>query len=263
MKRYYAAIWAECLKARKSKVLWGTMIGFAFIAILMGLLILVTNHPELVGGSMIIKAKSAALGKGDWPSYLSLLIEMIIALGVIGFGIVASWVFGREYSDRVAKDLLALPVSRSTIVISKFIVILLWSILLSLILFGVGFVTGLAVNIPGWSGQIARHDFWVFVGSTLLTILLCTPVAFIASFSRGYLLPLSFVIFILILTNLIAIGLPNVLPYFPWAIPMIFSGQAGSKAVPGIGAISYIILGLTSVLGIAATAAWWQFADQK
>ena len=68
----------------------------------------------------------------DWPSYLGLLVEMISALGLLGFGFIASWVFGREYSDRTVKDLLALPIPRSYIVVSKFIVIVIWSVLLAL-----------------------------------------------------------------------------------------------------------------------------------
>jgi ABC-type transport system involved in multi-copper enzyme maturation permease subunit len=44
---------------------------------------------------------------------------------VIGFAFVTSWVFGREYSDRTVKDLLALPAPRSSIVLSKFIVVVI------------------------------------------------------------------------------------------------------------------------------------------
>ena len=261
MKGLFASVWSEGLKVRKSKMFFITIVFFAFIASMMGLMMIVVHHPELAGRSAALSAKTSVLGNGDWPSFLSLLIQVILALGPIGFGMVTSWVFGREYADRVAKDLLALPVSRITIVISKFAVILIWCILLTLMLFLSGLLVGLAINIPGWSAINAQNAFIIFINSSILTLLLCTPVAFLACLSRGYLLPVGFAILTLILTNFVAIGLPNIMPYFPWAIPALYTGIAG-RELPQAGAISYFILFLTSILGFIGTAAWWRFADQ-
>lgn len=262
MKGLYAALWAENLKMRRSKMFVATLLVFSFISILMGLLMYVAQHPEIAGRSATVSAKVSVLGNADWQSFFNLLIQSILALGAIGFGMVTSWVFGREYSDRVVKDLLALPVSRFNIVVSKFIIIIIWNILLALTLFVVGLLTGLAIRIPGWSGENALHAFIIFTGSSILTLLLCTPVAFIASLSRGYLLPIGFAILTLIVTNFVAIGVPNMMPYFPWAIPALYSGIAGREALPQPGVVSYFILVSICILGFLGTAAWWRFADQ-
>jgi ABC-2 type transport system permease protein len=79
---------------------------------------------------------------------------------------------------------------------------------------------------------------------------------------RGYLLAIAFTVASLIVTNFVAIGIPNMMPYFPWAIPALYSGIAGREALPHAGTISYIILVSTSIAGFAGTAAWWRFADQ-
>jgi ABC-2 type transport system permease protein len=57
-------------------------------------------------------------------------------------------------------------------------------------------------------------------------------------------------------------GIPGILPYFPWAIPALFSGIVGRETLPHAGAISYFVLGLTCVLGIFGTAVWWRYSDQ-
>jgi len=256
-----ASVWAEGLKVRKSKMFIITVVFFAFIASMMGLLMFVAHHPELAGRSAALSAKTSILGNGDWASFLTLLIQVILALGPIGFGMVTSWVFGREYADRVAKDLLSLPVSRMTIVISKFVIILCWCILLTLTLFLCGLFVGVAIKIPGWSSTNVLNSFLIFINSSILTFLLCTPVAFLACISRGYLLPIGFAILTLILTNFVAIGLPNIMPYFPWAIPALYSGIAGNE-LPQAEAISYFILIVVSIAGFIGTAAWWRFADQ-
>jgi len=262
MKGLYNAFWAESLKVRKSKIFWITILIFSFIAVMMGLLVFIANHPELVGESVVLSAKASMIGNADWLAYFELLYQIIAMIGLIGFSFVISWVFGREYSDRTIKDLLALPVSRFTIVLSKFIVITIWSALLSLILFVLGVGTGLAVNIPGWSGETALNAFFIFTVTSILTLLLCTPIAFFASYGRGYLLPIAFIILIIIMTQFIMVVVPGIAPYIPWAIPALFCGAAGPSG-PHIGAVSYIILLFTSILGLLITYAWWRFADQK
>ncbi len=261
MNNLSPALWSEALKARRSKVFLVSILFFLFVGVMMGLLTFVARHPEIAGRSATMGAKASALGKADWPSFLDLLIQTILALGSLGYGIVTSWVFGREYSDRVIKDLLALPVPRSAIVAAKFIVVAAWSVILSLSLLAAALVTGWIVGLSGWTFALAQHAFLTYSLSALLTILLCTPVAFVASASRGYLLPIGFVILVLIITQLVGMALPGLMLYFPWAIPALCSGVAGS-ALPPPEPVSWIVLGLTSVLGYCATVSWWNHADQ-
>ncbi|WP_039838516.1 ABC transporter permease, partial [Paenibacillus sonchi] len=61
------------------------------------------------------------------------------------------WVFGREFSDRTIKDLLAKPISRAKIVLSKFLVILAWCLLLSIYMFAVGLAVGALLGAQGGS----------------------------------------------------------------------------------------------------------------
>lgn len=253
MKGLLVSVQAESLKMYKAKIFLFSIIFFAFIGSIMGLMMYVVHHPEIAGRSAALSAKTSLFGKGDWPAFFNLLIQVILSLGPIGFGMVTSWVFGREYADRVVKDLLALPVSRITIVMSKFIITVIWCILLIVTLFSSGLFIGLAVNIPGWSFAIAQDSFITFFNCSVLTLLLCTPVAFLACISRGYLLPVTFAILTLILTNFVAIGLPDILAYFPWAIPALYTGVAG-QGLPKAGAISYFILLLTCILGFIGTA---------
>jgi ABC-2 type transport system permease protein len=261
MRSMIAAFWAESLKIRKSKILWLTILFFLFIPFMIGLLIFVVKNPEFSSKLGIIGTKATMLrfGKADWPTYFGLLNQVIAAVGLMGFGFVTSWVFGREYSDRTIKDLLALPVSRSFIVLSKFIVVVIWCFLLTFILYVFALVIGGMVHISGWSMDIVYHSAGKFMVISLLTILLCTPVAFFASCGRGYLLPMGIVILTLIIANFT--GLVGLGPYFPWAIPGIYSAPAGTEGMQ-LGPVSYVILLFTCMMGLIGTLAWWRFADQ-
>lgn len=227
----------------------------------MGLLMIVAKHPELAGRSATLSAKASFLKNGNWSGFITLILQAILALGPLGYGIVTSWMFGREYSDHTVKDLLALPVSRSAIVTAKFIVVAIWSVLLSAVFFIAALITAWIVNIPGWSLALLQHALAAFSISVLLTIVLSTPVAFIASLSKGYLLPIGYVILVLIMTQLVGMALPGIVIYFPWIVPALCSGMAGN-ALPHPQIASYIILSLTGVLGFVGTVAWWELADQ-
>ncbi|MCU0472938.1 MAG: ABC transporter permease [Bacteroidales bacterium] len=261
MKEFYAALSTELMKTRNSKMLPGSLIFFGFIAIMLALLMLVVKHPEIAGNSAVLATKASFISKADWPTYFSLLLQMALTLGAMGPAIVTIWVFGREYSDRTVKDLLVLPVSRINIVVSKFIIVFLWSILLLCLLFCFGIIAGLVIRLDGWNSDLVRHNIIVYSVSSLLTILLFPVVTIITCMSRGYLLPTSFAILMMIMTQFIYIGFPIITPYFPWAVPGLYSGVAGPFS-PKPEALSYVILGLTSFAGIAGTAAWWRYADQ-
>jgi ABC-2 type transport system permease protein len=261
MKNIFSTICIESLKVHRSKIFWITILFFIFIPFMVGVLLFVVKNPEFASKLGLIGTKSAMLrfGNADWPSYFSLLNQIIAGVGLLGFGFVASWVFGREYSDRTVKDLLALPISRSSIVLSKFIVVAIWCIFLSFILFFFGIVTGNIFQLSGWSSEIVFHNAYIFAITSFLSILLTTPVAFFASYGRGYLPPIGFIILTLIIAQFV--GLLNLAPYFPWAIPILFTGASGAESAQ-VGFVSYFILLLVSILGLTGTLAWWRYADQ-
>ena len=262
MKSLHAAFIVEILKIRKSKIFGFSILFFLFVSFMMGLLFFVQKHPEIASklGMIGTKASILRLGKADWPTYLGLLTQGLAGIGLVGFGFVTTWVFGREYSDHTVKDILALPVSRSYIVLSKFTVIVLWCILLTIFYFIFGLIAGKLIDIPGWSGDLVSEYEHIFTITSLLTILLCTPVAFFASYSRGYMLPIGFVILTMIVANFT--GLVGLGPYFPWAIPGLYCVPNGTDGMQ-LSVASYIILFITSIAGLAGTLAWWRFADQK
>jgi ABC-2 type transport system permease protein len=179
--------------------------------------------------------------------------------GTVLFGIITIWAFGREFSDHTVKDLLALPTSRTTIVTAKCIVIAVWSILLTLFVFGTGILIGKLVNIPGWSMALLGSSLVDILGASLLTIALLPFVALITSMGRGYLVPFGWVVLTIILAQIVAFtGWGD---FFPWAIPALFSNAAGPRA-DLLGPHSYFILLASCILGLAALYYWWRTADQ-
>ncbi|MBU0488393.1 MAG: ABC transporter permease [Bacteroidetes bacterium] len=258
MKKIWNALSVEFLKTRKSKILLITIIVFTFVPLMMGLMVFVARNPEIAGKMGMVGTKAKMFGENDWPGFFAMLSQTIASIGLVGFGFVTSWVFGREHTDRTMKDILALPVARSSIVLAKFVVAFLWCILLALILFVVGISIGQLMHIPGWSAGLFSQFSSNYFSTALLTLLLCTPVAWLAGYSRSIIAPLGLVILTMIMAQFA--GLIGLGPYLPWAIPGLFSV---ARDTPGfqLHFASYVILAFTFILGYWATLRWWRKAD--
>jgi len=261
MKQIQAAFVAEYLKLKRSKIIAITIGLFIFIPLMMSLMMFLAKFPELASkfGLVGTKASMLRIGNADWRNYLTLITQVVAGVGVIFYGFITSWVFGREYAEHTLKDIIVMPVSRSNIVIAKFMIVVIWCILISMVFYSSVLAAGALINLSGFSSGLFLQNFTQFSITVLLTILLCSPVALLASYSRGYMLPIGFVILTMIMANFT--GLVGLGPYFPWAIPglSIASEANGIHLMP----VSYVILFATSILGVLGTIAFWRFADQR
>ena len=260
MKYFTAALWAETLKARRSKMPLISAIGFSLAAVVDGLFMIILKDPEAAKQMGLISTKAQLMaGVADWPTFFNILGQAIAVGGAIVFAVITAWVFGREFSDRTVKEFLALPTSRGAIITAKFIVVAAWTMGLSLLVFGLGLVIGNAVDIPGWSQDLLRSSTVDVLGAAVLTILLLPFVALAASLGRGYLPAFGWAILTVALAQIAAVmGWGD---WFPWAVPALFSGAAGPRAEL-LGLHSFIVVGLACALGLASTYLWWQKADQ-
>ena len=260
MKNIFVALAAECIKMRRSRIFWITIGLFIFIPVMMGLLMLVAQHPEIAKKLGIVGTKAQLFGENNWAGFFMMLNQLIASVGLIGFGFVTAWVFGREHIERTITNIMSLPVSRQAIVSAKFIVVFGWSAILVLVLLISGLLMGYIISIPGWSEHVFKEFLNKYILISVLTILLSSPVAFIAGYGRGIIAPIAFVIFMLIMAQFVA--LVGWGPYFPWAIPGVISVKDGTEGMEIVFA-SYIIVLITSLIGYFGTIAWWKYADQK
>ncbi len=259
MKRAIAAFLVEWLKIKKSKTIWITSFVFLLTSVMMGILMIIIKHPELTDKIGIMSTKANLIGEANWPTMFLLLKQNFSVGGILGFGFITSWVFGSEYAERTLKDLLALPVSRTTIVLAKFAVIFLWCLILALLIFFMGIAVGMAIGLGELSLQAIASEFLRFEITALLLIILCAPVAFFANYGQGYMLPFGFIIVVIIIAQFVStLGFAS---YFPWAIPALYLGAAGAEN-EHLSMLSFIILFLTSGVGVYLTLFWWNNVDK-
>jgi ABC-type transport system involved in multi-copper enzyme maturation permease subunit len=260
MHSIITATGVEFSKNRHSKITWMTFASFALAPIMGGVFALIVRNPEVMSKVGALRTKADTLNfLPDWNSYFSLLSQAVGVGGVLVFGFVSSWIFGREYSEGTLKDLLSLPVSRKSIVDAKFLTYVIWCVALSLSNIIVALIVGTALNLDGWNEVDLRTTLETYMLTTLLTIMIGAPVSFFAMIGEGYMAPLGFVAFTLVFAQIIAAtGFGS---YFPWSIPGLYSGAAGEYRSQ-LNWISYSILTVVSLSGYLGSLFWFQFADQ-
>jgi ABC-2 type transport system permease protein len=260
MNAFLAAFWAEALKARRSRVSLLTGAGFLILPLVGGLFMFILKNPEQARAMGLISVKAQITAAvADWPTYFGILTMGSAIAGSILFAMITAWVFGREFSDHTAKELLALPTSRGIIVGAKFVLTVLWILGLSLFVFAIALAIGAAVDIPGWSLDLAWTSFWSLMLAVVLTCMLMPCVALFASVGRGYLPPLGWAFLTLALAQIVSVmGWSD---WFPWAVPGLLSSLNGPRAEP-IALHSYVVVLLVFIAGLGATFAWWRSADQ-
>ena len=251
-------VWIEYRKAIRSKMPLWTALGSLFMPFGIAFLIFVARNPEISQKLGLISAKAnlIAYSTTDWPTYLGLFGQLIAAGGFILYILIISWVFGREFTDGTLKDLLAVPVQRSSILLAKFFVVAVWSAALTLIILIAGLAMGALIKLPGSSISVILQGSACVVVTGCLVIMAVMPFALFASIGRGYLLPLGVSVLTLMLTNLVVIAGWG--EYFPWAVPGLYA--QGKNSLPPV---SYWIVCMTGLVGMIATYFWWKYADQN
>ncbi|MEP7267843.1 MAG: ABC transporter permease [Saprospiraceae bacterium] len=251
----------ELIKLKNSSIVWITFIAFSLAPIMGGVFMWILQDPHALSRAGALAAKANAMNfSQSWDSYFNILSQAVGVGGIMVFGFVISWLFGREYTEGTAKDLLSLPTSRTTILNAKFMVYCIWCVSLVLLNLIIGWMVGFIFHLaPLAPNQLLLKLSHYFI-TTLLAILVGFPIAFFAIWGKGYLAPLGFVALTLVISQIVAAaGFGN---YFPWSIPGLFSGAAGEFKT-GLHAISYLILIGIALTGYITTILYWNKADQS
>ena len=249
----------EFLKLRRSKVTWLSLVVLSFGPLGIGLFMWIVREPGRAAqlGLLGTKANLAGLD-ATWPAYFSMLTLVVGIGGMLMLSFIIAYVFGREYADGTAKNLLALPISRQWFVLAKLVVAGVWWLALVMAVLAEALVIGLVLGLPGFSAGLALGGARDALLAAGIAYLLAPVVAWITTLGRGYLPPLGFALTMLALGNVFA--KTGWALWFPWSIVPLSIGIVG-KPVQTLPPGSFIVVTLTFLTGIVATILQLRRAD--
>ena len=249
----------EFAKLRRTRITWLTLLAFSIAPAAAGLFMWIVREPGRAATLGLLGTKANLSGiQATWPSYLSMLTLIVGMGGMLLLAFLVAYVFGREYAEGTAKNLLALPVGRHWIVLAKFVVVLAWWLALVVAILAESFAIGLLLGLPGFSAGLALGAVRDVALVAAAAYLLAPPLAWITELGRGYLPAIGFALATLALGDVFTHT--GWAAWFPWSVLPLFVGAVGNRQT-AIAPGSVIVVVLTFLLGIAATIAQLRYAD--
>jgi ABC-type transport system involved in multi-copper enzyme maturation permease subunit len=249
----------EFLKLRRCKVTWISLAALSLGPAGIALFMWIVREPDRAAQLGLVGTKANLSGlTATWSAYSSTLGLIVGMGGMLMLPFIIAYVFGREYADGTAKNLLALPVGRHWFVLAKLVVAAAWWVALVVAVLAEALAIGLALALPGFSTETVLGGARDALLAAGIAYLLAPVVAWITTLGRSYLPPLGFALAMLALGNVFA--KTGWAEWFPWSIVPLSIGMVG-QSVQALPASSYVVVALTFLAGIVATILQVRHAD--
>ena len=184
--------------------------------------------------------------------YMSALFAILL------FSIIISYLFGREYNEHTLKTMLTVPISRGKFLVSKYLMFMIWILILSVVTSISTLAFGFLAGLSGFTLGLFINSFIELLFANLLLFLTFSPFVFISLFITN-MVPAMVGGATLTLVNLLVHG-QSWAPYVPWACPYLIS--SGEIADYGVSLMTpYAVILATFIVGIAISYIYFTKKD--
>ncbi|WP_077603562.1 ABC transporter permease [Oceanobacillus sojae] len=181
----------------------------------------------------------------------------VLIIGVPLYGVVTTYLFNREYTENTLKNLLTIPVSRVSFIISKTLLLFLWIMMLSIIAWGLTLFLGMLTQFDGLSSSLLLDSLKQFSTGGILLFVLSTPIILVTLVTKNYVPTIIFTV-VITLINVMA-GNSEHRGLFPWAAAGDISNQTLPPTYPV--EYSYIIIATTALIGFISMFVYFKKTD--
>lgn len=231
----------EFLKLKRSKIFLLSLLGAVLPPLLM--FIAVTSFDEGQTFEMLFT---------NVNMYMSAMFAVLI------FAIIISYLFGREYNEHTLKTMLTIPISRTKFLTSKYLMFLVWIVILTVVTSMSTLIFGFLAGLEGFSLMIFADSFAQLLYANVLLFLTFSPFVFISLFITN-MVPAMVGGAGLALVNLMVYG-QNWAPFVPWVCPYLIASGEIAEYGTGIG-LSYGVILATFVIGLVISYIYFTKTD--
>lgn len=172
--------------------------------------------------------------------------------------IIISYLIGREYTEHTLKLVLTSPISNFKHLLGKYIVFIIWTLLLFSVTFIGTIIFGFIFGGVGLTLNIALHYFGEMLLGGFLLSLVMTPFIFLSMIMKN-IVPSMITGAVLILANLLSYSCTWG-PYFPWMACYIVSSNTMAEYSCGL-LLPLSTIGVTFLFGALISFIYFKIKD--
>lgn len=244
MIRLFRTLGIEILKLKRSSMIWVSMLGIAVAPILNYIIFL-----------SLKRNKPSAISMERYFEQCYVFFTVLIAAMI--FGLIATYIFNREYQEGTLGNMLTIPTGRAEYIINKLIILFLWIILLVLFNFGLSIFLNYMGLFIEFDKEIIVNYLKIYLLTGLLHFMLMPVTVFITLVFRSYIPSIGFSIFVtitsLVLTN------TRYGEMFPWSLIYLLSRYQGEFKYSRLYSIAIVIL--TFIASLTACILYFNRVD--
>ncbi len=191
-------------------------------------------------------------------------LYIMILFGLIVYTVIAAYLFSREHTEKTLKTILTVPVSKISFILSKFIMLFIWIMTLTIVSWAGMFILAalykVLFGLAEFSLAVAIPYFGKMLLGGILMFLMSSPFAFLALWTKGLVVPI--IAAATIVMGNVALSNEALGAVFPWtAITLLIDDKIGQTG------FSYaLVIGLilsVSIFGFVASIVYFQKEDIK
>ena len=184
--------------------------------------------------------------------YMSALFAILL------YAIMISYLFGREYNEHTLKTMLTIPVSRGKFLLSKYVMFLVWILILTVVTSLSTMVLGFVAGLDGFSLKLFIDSFAQLLFANVLLFLTFSPFVFISLFITN-MVPAMVGGAGLALVNMLIYG-QTWAPYVPWVCPYLIASGEIAEYSSSI-TLSYAVILVTFAIGLVISYIYFTKTD--
>lgn len=244
-------LYTELLKLRRSYMFIISLIG-AFVAPFLDYIMYYQYKKE----------KSVNVSINEFADQTNMFVMILI--GTMLYGLIATYLFNREYEEDTLKNLLTIPVNRTKLVFSKMILLFGWIEILSI--FAV-VLTIIFSFLGGFKGITIENILSIvkdFILGGAISFLLTMPVILITLLFKNYVPSIVFTIFVTI-GSVIILNSEKVV-FYPWGSAyMLVTSKVSLEELTKAAETSIytplIVILLTFIVSLISTISFFRKQD--
>ena len=184
--------------------------------------------------------------------YMSALFAILL------FAIMMSYLFGREYNEHTLKTMLTIPISRGRFLLSKYVMFLVWILILTVVTSLSTVIFGFAASLEGFSLKLLIDSFGQLLFANVLLFLTFSPFVFVSLLVTN-MVPAMVGGAGLTLVNMMIYG-QTWAPYVPRVCPYLIASGEIAEYSASI-SVSYAIIMTTFVIGLIVSYVYFTKTD--